>query len=69
MVEELKPCPFCNGRAHEFTDGIYQTTPSPGGWHSRSVTHYIMCQDCHGRTGYEEDIQIAYDLWNKRHDK
>lgn len=68
MTEELKRCPFCNGYAHEFISGVWQSTPKPAGWHGRTIKHYIMCQDCHCKTDEEDDIQMAYDAWNKRHD-
>lgn len=66
MQNDLKRCPFCNGYAHEFISGIYQSTPLPGGWHGRTMKHYIMCQDCGCRTSDEEILQAAIEEWNKR---
>lgn len=57
-MTELKPCPFCGGKA-KIQDKHYP--------------HYIYCEECgasvHGKLfGYTDkiDIQISIEAWNRR---
>lgn len=68
-MNELKPCPFCNGRA----DLLVIVNP-----HIKSAIYYdfyVSCDDCGGQ-GYNaevahnsdirEAIKEAVEAWNKR---
>lgn len=50
--DELKPCPFCGGKA-EFRSGS-------------STTPYIRCRECGGRTKSSRDRANLIDAWNRR---
>lgn len=68
---ELKPCPFCGGKA------IYHRTPvrTNGGW-CDSVT--VKCEKCEARTnrilydkkkhGEDGEYDEAREAWNRRAD-
>lgn len=49
-MDELKPCPFCGGKAH-VVDGI---------------DYWILCEDCHCRTGFFDRAEDAAEAWNRR---
>ena len=56
MSEELKPCPFCGGKAHVMKMGY---------------PHWIYCEVCgarvHGRVvGEEEGEKASIEAWNRR---
>ena len=56
---ELKPCPFCGGKAKVQSDL----------W-----PRFVYCQSCYARTanskayGEDEGAQQAADMWNRRAD-
>lgn len=55
--EELKPCPFCGGRA-----GLWQKE------HYRESEYRVFCMKCHvtqaGQFYYSKND--AFDAWNRR---
>ena len=51
-MTELKPCPFCGGKA-EFRGGS-------------STTPYIRCKECGGRTMSSYDSAKLIAAWNRR---
>lgn len=54
MRYELKPCPFCGGKA-EFRSGS-------------STTPYIRCKECGGRTKSSRNSANLVAAWNRRAD-
>lgn len=59
MRSELKPCPFCGGKAKLYSVG----TGNPQHGHY----HQIVCQDCLAATGaHWSGEQFAIDAWNTR---
>ncbi len=56
--KELKPCPFCGGKAKLWTA---KDSFDSNGWYSE-----VTCQHCNARTTGNEDEAI--DAWNKRVD-
>ena len=51
VIRDLKPCPFCGGKAKLFTDGLTA----------------IMCSDCSMTvSNYERSIIKLTDQWNRR---
>lgn len=58
MSVELKPCPFCGGKAETV--------------HTRSGDDFVRCVDksCHARTrNYHEAESLAVDAWNARYEQ
>lgn len=75
---ELKPCPFCGGKAEMITGNIY----------CDKCYHYVECTICHSKTTFviieypsinckgeldestryasEQAAKIAADTWNRR---
>ena len=56
-MAELKPCPFCKGKAMTYfilTNTLNQNL------------YYATCKKCFCKTGYYLDEQAAIDAWNKR---
>lgn len=53
MSDELKPCPFCNGKAK-----VYDVT-------IRKFA-FVYCDDCRARTSEQYNTKIAIELWNTR---
>ena len=65
MPNELKPCPFCGGKATT-SHGVAVTTEH---------FFFVSCEKCHSRTGnaykwqYGENYeQKAIEAWNRRAD-
>ena len=48
--EEIKPCPFCGGKAYVY-QGMYP---------------WVECEDCCGRNGTSETVEEAIENWNDR---
>ena len=61
MNKELKPCPFCGGKAQLDHDGLADYS-------------YVRCMECHARTreitvaSYHCSDDKAIELWNHRAD-
>ena len=57
MAEELKPCPFCGGKArvHE----VETRTSSIGGY-------FVMCTKCLTSSDNYSSSEIAAEYWNRR---
>ena len=56
MTEQLKPCPFCGGKAKTHH---YSTTVI-------SYGIYVMCKDCMTSSKYYDTKRQAIEAWNKR---
>ena len=58
MNKELKPCPFCGGKAELKHDRVHYS--------------YVMCMECHARTMFIEVAPYhcsndrAIEYWNHR---
>jgi hypothetical protein len=51
VIRDIKPCPFCGGKAKLFTDGLTA----------------IICNDCSMTvSNYERSIIKLTDQWNRR---
>lgn len=57
---ELKPCPFCCGKAIFRRRDTYIDTPFMYTWFS------IFCEDCEVQTKEYIKIDKAIEAWNKR---
>jgi len=51
-MSELKPCPFCGGKAESMVDGKW---------------YYIFCGSCHSRTVEFKEYWQAGQAWNNRY--
>lgn len=66
--DELKPCPFCGGKAElrqEDFDPRWMPTrndPDSGG----CPPYYVKCNDCGASTEYRYAYSDAVELWNRR---
>ena len=59
MKEEIKPCPFCGGKAE-------MTCDDAAGYMGYTSDYYVSCKKC-GATGkYEKSKAKAITAWNKR---
>lgn len=60
-MTELKPCPFCGGKAsHSFDhDGIKDTE-------GRKWAYQVVCDSCCATTGLCWSKQMAEKAWNRR---
>lgn len=54
MMRELKPCPFCDGKAELVDYGL------------TGRLKVVMCLDCGARTRVFERGENACDAWNRR---
>lgn len=66
-MDELKPCPFCNGRAYlDFGMGgniaYWQETELE----YTPLLYDVICASCLCRTGLADTPETAIKLWNKR---
>lgn len=50
-MSELKPCPFCGGKAYLAIEDIFYTA---------------MCEDCNAIVMADKDKELAIGNWNKR---
>ena len=55
-MTELKPCPFCGGKARYFMDTLVYGPPQ----------HIAYCTKCGGRTHGLDSKEEAIESWNKR---
>lgn len=53
-MTELKPCPFCGGKAELFTE------------EDKYYKHMVACVKCGARTPKEHIDAIAISDWNRR---
>ena len=53
-MNELKPCPFCGGKAEIVSMGV-----------DRQVS-VVLCEECGGGTMLKETEAEAIDAWNRR---
>ncbi len=62
MIEELKPCPFCGGKAK-----LYPCRKPNGNGLFRDYLYTVVCSNdnCHGKPSYETREE-AVKAWNKR---
>ena len=75
-MENLKPCPFCGGKAEVVTRFV--TLERKGV--DRPIGYYVTCKKCHATSnffdaknaerlgGYKVFAKYAIDAWNKRAD-
>ena len=59
MNEELKPCPFCGGKA-EIVDFVLEHE------YENKLLYYVRCSECTVETDSDEDISVAKSIWNTR---
>ena len=57
-MAELKPCPFCGGKARE---KVYIT----GTWMKRKW-FYVECSVCSAKVSLSSVKEEAYEAWNRR---
>lgn len=53
---ELKPCPFCGGKA------ILEKESNMYLW------YFVKCKDCHGRSAKKMEKEKAIKAWERRAD-
>lgn len=58
-MEELKPCPFCGGRANCYQGEDWTVNPFP---------FFVRCDDCKAETQHCSKIEYAIAAWNRRAD-
>lgn len=58
---ELKPCPFCGGKARMQFD--YEGELFNGKW---DFAYYAHCTKCHATTSVRNRLEAASELWNTR---
>lgn len=56
-MKELKPCPFCGGKAKLHTMKDY---------HGTVIVAYVSCIVCGGCGGRFSGIDTAIRVWNRR---
>ena len=59
MSLELKPCPFCGGKA-------YLDKASADLLDECSKNYVVRCWDCRVSTAWFDDEDKCKDMWNKR---
>ena len=66
---ELKPCPFCGGKADITTRDV---EPQNDAWYSGSIQTFIICRECGCclfdlcfHDGFCNEVEAA-DAWNQR---
>ena len=62
-MNELKPCPFCGGKAYHYQERngitVENMTLAPG------IMHFVLCTECSALVS-EASKKEAVELWNKR---
>lgn len=61
-MEELKPCPFCGGKAVILNTGNFNSQL----WGNSSVEYWAECISCNIRTPDVMADFIAVEKWNRR---
>lgn len=56
-MTELKPCPFCGGKAKSRVD--YKKETETYEW-------IVECIICSARTGFRKELEDAVEAWNRR---
>lgn len=59
MIKELKPCPFCGGKAKRDSDFTYAKFTG-------AVLHFIRCEGCGNRSQPELSWDKTIKKWNRR---
>jgi len=63
---ELKPCPFCGGKAQHIVDGagicVDDMSIAP------NVMHFVWCLNCSGLVSGNSEEE-AVNAWNRRTDE
>jgi len=59
MSEELKPCPFCGGRAKLWYDDT-------AGYMGCKSDSYVYCGCCQATGSYKKSDEEAIAAWNER---
>ena len=57
-MEQLKPCPFCGGKAQIFTDDEMG--------YLGNNQYLVKCENCLCGTGHYNNPECAIEAWNKR---
>lgn len=67
-MDELKPCPFCKGKAHlDFGKGSNVFYWKADGHEAYTPLKYLVyCSSCCCQTALAEDTETAIMLWNRR---
>lgn len=55
-VIQLKPCPFCGGKAHIRTERYYQP----------NMRRNVICEKCYSNSGWYKTEEEAAKAWNRR---
>lgn len=71
-MAELKPCPFCGGKAKIYVcdgNGSFFADIGTKMFYGREMTHcLVMCHRCRIRTGAYLTRRGAFNAWNRRVD-
>lgn len=68
-VMELKPCPFCGGKAElDFSHRSFTYTDKNGEARHTGFYYAVKCANeiCGCRIGIYEEPEMAIDAWNRR---
>ena len=69
-MTELKPCPFCGGKAFAWyctPDGKYKAASGLQKLHGMNTTHHLIeCTHCGIRTKIFATKKGAFNSWNRR---
>lgn len=63
-MDELKPCPFCGGKASINFDSEAIVDSQGRHW-----AYNVVCDKCCATSGLAYSIEMAIEAWNKRADK
>lgn len=55
-MDELKPCPFCGGKAKIRSEKYWQP----------NVRRNVICTNCFANTGWYKTEDEAIEAWNRR---